>query len=102
MNIFENYLSEISNLILKNKDILKLKYLENLNSINLEVPPEHYDFDLSTNISLVLAKTNKMHPKNLAKDIKKLLKTIKKYLRQRRLKNSFCLMCVYIYIYIYI
>ncbi len=72
MNIFENYLSEISKLILKNKDILKLKYLENLNSINLEVPPEHYDFDLSTNISLVLAKTNKMHPKNLAKDIKKL------------------------------
>ncbi len=72
MNIFENYLSEINKLILNNKSILKLENLKDLNSVNLEVPPEHYNFDLSTNVSLVLAKTNKMNPRNLAPEIKKL------------------------------
>ena len=56
MNIFENYLIEINDIILGNKDILNLENLENLNNINLEVPPDHFDFDLSTNVSLVLAK----------------------------------------------
>ena len=47
MNIFELYLTEINNLILKHKDDLKLINLDNLNNINLEVPPEQYNFDLS-------------------------------------------------------
>ena len=73
MNIFENYLIKINNLILKNKSILKLNDLKNLKDINLEVPPEHLDFDLSTNISLVLSKANKTNPNDLAKKIKELL-----------------------------
>ena len=40
MNIFENYLSEINNVILKNKEFLNLENLENLKNVNLEVPPE--------------------------------------------------------------
>ena len=75
MNIFENYLSKIIKIIESNKDFLGLKDLENLKNINLEVPPEHFDFDLSTNISLVLAKKNKINPKDLAKKIKNLLLT---------------------------
>ncbi len=73
MNIFENYLSKIIKLILNNKKILKLNNLENLNNINLEVPPEHLNFDLSTNACLVLSKANKINPSSLADDIKKLL-----------------------------
>ena len=73
MNIFENYLSKINKIILDNKKILKLRILENLNNINLEVPPEHFNYDLSSNVSLVLAKSNKLNPINLAKDIKDLL-----------------------------
>ncbi len=73
MNIFENYLSKINNLILQNKDILKLKNFDNLHNINLEVPPEHFNFDLSSNISLILAKSNNLNPKNLALDLKNLL-----------------------------
>ena len=42
MNIFENYLSKINKIILDNKKILKLKILENLNNVNLEVPPESF------------------------------------------------------------
>ena len=73
MNIFENYLSKINEVILDNKDNLKLSILENLDSINLEVPPDHFNYDLSSNVSLVLAKTNKLNPMNLAEDIKDLL-----------------------------
>ena len=73
MNIFEKYLSKINEVILDNKDNLKLSILENLDSINLEVPPNHFNYDLSSNVSLVLAKTNKLNPMNLAEDIKDLL-----------------------------
>ena len=73
MNIFENYLSKINDIILDNKDDLNLNHTDNLKSVNLEVPPDHFNFDLSTNICLVLSKVNKIDPNNLAKDIKKLL-----------------------------
>ena len=73
MNIFENYLSKINDIILDNKDDLNLNDTDNLKSVNLEVPPDHFNFDLSTNICLVLSKVNKIDPNNLAKDIKKLL-----------------------------
>ena len=73
MNIFENYLSKINDIILDNKDNLNLNHTDNLKNINLEVPPDHFNFDLSTNVSLVLSKVNKIDPNNLAKDIKKLL-----------------------------
>ena len=73
MNIFENYLSKINKIILDNKEILKLSIMDNLNNVNLEVPPDHFNFDLSTNVSLVLAKSNKLNPINLAKEIKDLL-----------------------------
>ncbi len=73
MNIFDNYLSKINEIILDNKKLLKLTTLDNLVNINLEVPPDHLDYDLSSNVSLVLAKTNKLNPINLASEIKNLL-----------------------------
>ncbi len=73
MNIFDNYLSKINEIISDNKKLLKLTTLDNLVNINLEVPPDHLDYDLSSNVSLVLAKTNKLNPMNLASEIKNLL-----------------------------
>ena len=73
MNIFENYLLQINKLISSNKQILKLKNLDGLKTINLEIPPEHINYDLSTNVSLILAKTNNINPSTLAKDIKEIL-----------------------------
>ena len=64
MNIFEFYLSEINEIILSHKDELKLNNINNLKNINLEVPPEQFNFDLSCNIALVLGKSNKIDPKN--------------------------------------
>jgi arginyl-tRNA synthetase len=72
MNIFENYLAEINNLVLKHKDHLKLKKLNNLSNVNLEVPPEQFNFDLSCNISLVLSKSNQLKPLNLSMVLKNL------------------------------
>ena len=72
MNIFENYLKEIQNLILINKKILKLENIDNLKNINLEIPPEKFNFDLSCNIAMVLGKSNKLNPKDLAKEIKEM------------------------------
>ncbi len=71
MNIFEHHLLEIKNLILKKKSILKLDKVGNLDSINLEIPPEKFNFDLSCNIALVLAKENNQDPKILAEKFKK-------------------------------
>ena len=39
----------------------------------MEVPPEHINFDLSSNVCLVLSKANKINPNQLAKEIKNLL-----------------------------
>ena len=72
MNIFEYHLKEIQNLILAKNDILKLEKIENLDKINLEVPPEHFNFDLSCNIAMVLGKSNKITPKKLAEKLKEL------------------------------
>ncbi len=73
MNIFENYLLEITKIIKDNKDLLNLENLDNLKNINLEVPPDRFNFDLSTNVSLVLSKTNNINPNDLANNIKNLL-----------------------------
>ena len=73
MNIFDNYLSKINEIITDNRKLLKLTTLDNIVNINLEVPPDHLDYDLSSNVSLVLAKTNKLNPINLATEIKDLL-----------------------------
>ena len=79
MNIFEYYLSEIHNLILNHRNDLKLKNLDNLSSVNLEVPPEHFNFDLSCNISLVLSKPNKINSINLATQLKDLFQMRPKF-----------------------
>ena len=72
MNIFEYHLKEIHNLILIKKDFLKLDKIENLGKINLEVPPEQFNFDLSCNIAMVLGKSNKLNPKKLAEKLREL------------------------------
>ena len=72
MNIFENYLKEIENLILENKSQLSLKNISNLKDVTLEIPPAQFNFDLSCNLAMVLGKSNKLNPKDLAQKLKKL------------------------------
>ena len=80
MNIFEIYLIEISSIIKKNKKKLNLKSLNNFKGMTVENPPPNFDCDLSTNVSLILAKLNKLNPKQLSENIKYLLlKNIKDF-----------------------
>jgi arginyl-tRNA synthetase len=82
MNIFEYYLSEINKLVVNHQNELQLKNLDNLKNVNLEVPPDQFDFDLSCNISLVLAKSNKLNSKNFAISLKNLLENkIKNFIK---------------------
>ena len=75
MNIFEHYLSEIRKITLSEKDSLQLKDIENLKGVNLEIPPEQFNFDLSCNIAMVLGKKNKINPKTLALELKDIFLT---------------------------
>ena len=78
MNIFNIYASKIIDLIKKNKKILKINEFNNFKGITVENPPEKFDFDLSCNICLILAKINNLNPKELATNFKKIiLKEIK-------------------------
>ncbi len=70
MNIFEKHLTEIRKIIFSEKDSLQLEYIDDLKGVNLEIPPEHFNFDLSCNIAMVLGKKNKINPKNLAIKLK--------------------------------
>ena len=80
MNIFDNHLSEIQNLVLKNKAIFELKNTDNLKSVNLEIPPDKFNFDLSCNIAMVLGKSNNMNPKVLAEKLSEIfLKKIESF-----------------------
>ena len=67
MNIFEEYLNKIINITLEQNKKGILMIPENLNSINVDVPPKHFDCDISTNVAMVLAKINSNQPENLAK-----------------------------------
>ncbi len=69
MNIFEIYLNKIKELVLSlNKDN-SIQIPSNLSSINVDVPPEKFDCDISTNVAMVLAKINQTNPLELAKTI---------------------------------
>ena len=73
MNIFDNHLKEIENLVKKYKSHLSIDNIDNFKkSVILEVPPDKFNFDLSCNIAMVLGKSNKLNPKDLAQKLKKL------------------------------
>ena len=72
MNIFEHHLSEIKKIILLEKNFLKVNHVDEFKGVNLEIPPEKFNFDLSCNIAMVLGKKNNINPKNLALKFKEI------------------------------
>ena len=67
MNNFETYLKKILIIVKENHKDLGLKNLNDSKSINLEIPPSNFEHDLSSNISMVLAKKNSLNPKELSR-----------------------------------
>ena len=74
MNIFAIYLKKIKNLIVKlNKNGL-IELPESLNGINVDIPPPNFDYDISSNVCMVLSKANKKSPLDLANELIDFLK----------------------------
>ena len=73
MNIFELYLKKIQDLIIKNSNNLKIDSNLSFKGTVVETPPQKFNFDLSSNIALVLAKKTKQQPLKLAESLKKLI-----------------------------
>ena len=73
MNVLEDYLKQLKQIILKEAKELNINEKYNFESVNIEVPPIDFDFDLSCNVAMVLGKQIKENPKNLANKIKKIL-----------------------------
>jgi arginyl-tRNA synthetase len=73
MNIFDYYLKKLLKIIIDNHKKLNIDISTDLSGVVIETPPQEFQFDLSTNISLVLAKKSKQNPRTLALIIKELL-----------------------------
>jgi arginyl-tRNA synthetase len=73
MNIFETYKEKIQSLIIENCESLNIDPKINFEGVVIEVPPQEFNFDLSSNIALVLAKKTKQSPIKLANFIKDIL-----------------------------
>ncbi len=74
MNIFDKYLDQIKeNLINLSKDG-EIILPDKLDGINTEIPPINFNSDISTNVAMVLAKTNNKSPLELAKTLVKKIK----------------------------
>jgi arginyl-tRNA synthetase len=74
MNIFGIYLKKIKNLIVRlNKNGL-IELPESLNGINVDIPPPNFDYDISSNVCMVLSKANKKSPLDLANELIDFLK----------------------------
>ncbi len=74
MNIFEEYKSKILKIIKKAEKNKLLILPENLNGINVDSTPPKIDFDISSNVSMILSKFNNKPPNVLAEIIVDLLK----------------------------
>ena len=79
MNIFNTILEKIKFLILENKDELNIENLNDFKGVVVESPPTKFNYDLSSNICLILAKLNNLNPVELADKFKIKLNEEKNY-----------------------
>ena len=74
MNIYDLYLDRIKDLLKKlNRDNI-IELPENLDAINVDIPPSNFNCDISTNVSMVLSKINKISPLDIAKQLVEFIK----------------------------
>jgi len=73
MNIFDLYLDKIIAIVKKAKIDGILENIENLNGVNVDIPPQKFNCDISTNVAMVLSKQNNKAPMELANSLIKLI-----------------------------
>ena len=69
MNIFDIYLQKIKKIIvnLNKKQLINIP--EDLDSINVDIPPEKFHADISSNVAMIIGKYNKINPMSFGKTI---------------------------------
>ena len=70
MNIFDRYKIKIEDLVITNSKQFNIDSKISFKGVIFEIPPQEFNFDLSSNIALVLAKKTKQSPVKLANLIK--------------------------------
>ena len=74
MNIFDLYLDKIKELVKElNKEGL-IELPESLDGINVDIPPANFKCDMSSNVAMVLSKSNKKSPLIIAEELIKFIK----------------------------
>ena len=66
MNIFDQYLDRIKKILLDLSKNGVLILPDKLDGITTEVPPSKFNYDISTNVAMVISKLNKKSPNDLA------------------------------------
>ncbi|MDC0518025.1 arginine--tRNA ligase [Candidatus Pelagibacter sp.] len=66
MNIFDQYLDRIKKVLLDLSKNGNLILPDTMNGITTELPPTKFNSDISTNVAMVLSKTNQKSPTDLA------------------------------------
>tara|TARA_B100001123_G_scaffold106178_1_gene123394 strand:+ start:1282 stop:3012 length:1731 start_codon:yes stop_codon:yes gene_type:complete len=74
MNIFKLYRNKIIDIIKKASKESLIILPENLNSINVDLPPKNFNCDISSNVSMVLSKPNNKSPLEIAELLSTLIK----------------------------
>ena len=80
MNIFDINLDKIKKIIIDQNKKGSLKLPDNLDSINVDIPPKQFDYDISTNVAMVLSKSNQKSPIDLANQLIELIKKDNTYI----------------------
>ena len=73
MNLIELYTNEIKKKIIKNKALFNIKNSNDIKNIIVEIPPDKFNFDLSSNAAMILAKKSNDNPKEVANKLKDIL-----------------------------
>ena len=66
MNIFDIYLDKIKKIVIEQQKKGILKIPDNLEAINVDIPPKQFNCDISTNVAMVLSKINQKTSIDLA------------------------------------
>ncbi len=74
MNIFNLYLEKIIKIVTEANKNKLIEVPENLNGINVDIPPPQFNCDISSNVAMILAKPNKKSPIDLANQLVSLIK----------------------------
>ena len=74
MNIFDLYLDKIKELVIKLNIDGSLIIPDSLEALKVDLHPENIDFDISTNVAMILAKINEKSPNDLANQLSDLIK----------------------------